>query len=308
MLRQKLGSIIALAFLIFLVAYTVANRELLEPLLNVSVPILIAITTIKIAQIFINGLFTKVTLDAFDKPISHKESAYIALLSSLGNYFGPLLGGMGVRAAYLKKQHGFALTHFVGTLYGYYLVNFFITALIGLIGAAIVYQTAGVYSLVIILLFLGIMVSTGILFFLKVPKISGFEKRRYIGKVYKRLNQISEGWEILASNKILFGKLLAVGLALFMVGLATAYFEFQALHINVGVGALLLYTTLGALSLLVSFTPGAIGIRESIYFIFSSVLLISNSQVLQLAAIDRGISLSVLLIAYIYLQFIQKRR
>lgn len=307
MLKQKAGSIVALLFLIFLISYTVANREMLTPLLEVSLPAVCFIALIKVTQIFFSGLFTKITLDAFDKPISHRESAYIALLSSLGNYFGPLLGGMGVRATYLKRKYDFSFTHFVGTLYGYYLITFFTTALIGLLGCWLVYDESKIYSPAVVFTFLGIMLATGILFIVKVPKIAGLNEKKYTGKLYKRFNQVSEGWTILTSSKRLFAKLLLVGFGSLCIGLLTTYIEFKALGLSLTLGALLLYTTLGSVSVLVSFTPGAIGIRETIYIISSSVLMLSNNEILQLAAVDRGVALSVLVLAYIYLQFFGRK-
>lgn len=307
-IKRQLGSILAFAFLIFLLLYLASNRELLTPLLEVPIELIIILAMVKLAQIFINGFFTKITLNAFNKPISQKESAYIALLSSLGNYFGPLLGGFGVRAAYLKKKYDFAFTHFVGTTYGYYLVSFFTSAVVGLASLAVIYNRSHIYSAPATFGLLFVAISTGILFFLKVPKKQELLQKKYVGRFYKRLLQINEGWEILISHKRLFGKMLGLGFIMLVVGFITSWIEFIALDIPYTVEGLLLYSTLGGLSLLISFTPGAIGIRETIYVITSSVLMISNSEILQLAALDRSVSLAVLSLTYIYLQFISKVR
>lgn len=304
---KKIGRLLALLFLLFLIAYALTNKEAFKPLTEIPLILVVLIGLLKVVVIFINGLYTKITLDAFDKPISHKESSYIALLSSLGNYFGPILGGMGVRATYLKTKHGFALTHFVGTLYGYYLISFFTVSIIGLVGLWLVYSQNDVYSITVFAAFSIVTLSTGALFFIKIPKTNKYKKYKFANITYKRLKQLSEGWEVLAQNSSLLFRLLILGFCTIIIAIITAYLEFIALDLPITFGGLLLYATLGAFSILVSFTPGAIGIRESIYIFSSDILNLSNAQILQLAAIDRGVALLILVLSYIYLQFLQKR-
>lgn len=306
MLKKKFGSIFAILFLLFLVGYTFANKEILKPLLSASLPLVFVVALMKIAQIFINGLYTKFTLDAFKKTITYKESSYIAMISSLGNYFGPLLGGMGVRATYLKKKHSLSVAHFVGTLYGYYLITFFTTALIGLAGCALVYFEQDAYSWIVILSFMAVMVATGVLFFVKVPKTDRYKNRKYLGSIYAKLMQVNEGWEYIINHKGLLTKLLVLGFSMLVISFATSFLEFEILGLDKTLGGLLVYTAIGGMSLLVSVTPGAIGVRESLYIFSASILLLTNAEILQLASIDRGISLAVLMVTYVYLQFTKR--
>jgi uncharacterized protein (TIRG00374 family) len=303
MLKNSLGRILAYGFLAFLVYYVATNPDLLKPLLEVSPIVIILIGLLKLILMLINGLFTKLTLEAFDISISQKESAYISLLSSLGNYFGPLLGGMGVRAAYLKQKYGFAITHFAGTIYGYYLVTFFTTALIGLISLWVINAQTGASSSVVTAALVAITSATGVLLIIRLPQNSQLSNKRYLGWIYRRLSQVNEGWEKLLSHPGLIGRLLLLSLVVFLIGLGIVYLEFLALGLSVSTAALVLYAVLGSLSVLVSFTPGAIGIREAVYVFSAGVLALTNSQILQVAAIDRGTAVMVLLLSYVYLQF-----
>jgi uncharacterized membrane protein YbhN (UPF0104 family) len=303
--KKNIGNIFALIFLIFLVLYLYHNKEILDSLLNLSIGTLVLITILKIFTLIINGSFTKITLEGFGKRISHKESTYISLISTIGNYFGPLLGGAGIRAAYLKKKHGFALTHFAGTLYGYYLMSFFVSAIIGLLGMILLYIFYGSFSLVLTLGFVLVIFMSITLTAINVPKNKNI-KNKFFVKFYKRLLQVDEGWDTLRNSPKLMFRLLGNNLLIIIVSIIITFVEFNALGINITFPSLLLYSALGTLSLLVSFTPGAIRIKEAIFIFSSSTLMISNSDIIKVAVLDRGITLVILLISYMYLQFLSK--
>lgn len=308
MLKNNIGRILAYSFLAFLVFYVAANPNLLKPLLEVSPTIIILISMLKVGLMLVNGLFTKLTLEVFGITISHKESSYISLISSLGNYFGPLLGGMGVRAAYLKNKYGLALTHFAGTLYGYYLVTFFSTAIVGLVSLWFIYRQTGVSSPVVAVILLAVVALTGLLLVIRLPNSSRFSEKKYIGTIYRRLSQVNEGWEKLLSHKGLIGRLLLLSLIVFVIGLLVVYLEFLALGFDVRFVPLVLYAVLGSLSVLVSFTPGAIGVKEAVYVFSASVILLSPGDILQLAALDRSITIGTLILSYLYLQYTHKEK
>lgn len=309
MLKNNIGRILGYVFLAFLVYYLYSNQELLEPLKSISLLSIIGISILKITLLLANGLFTKITLEAFEIKISHRESAYISLLSSLGNYFGPLLGGMGVRAGYLKKKYGLALTHFAGTIYGYYLITFFSIALIGLLSTAAIYYQSSSSSFLVTLSLLTVFATTGLLMLLRVKINSQTNNNKtIIDKIRKRVSQVNEGWLILSNKKGLLTKLLALSMLVFLIGLFVNYVEFKILKLNTYLWPLILYSVIGSLSILLSFTPGAIGIRESLYLLSTGVLMVTSENIIQLAAIDRGISILVLAICFVFLQLVTKNK
>ena len=52
---------------------------------------------------------------------------------------------------------------------------------------------------------------------------------------------------------------------------------------------MLLYNCLAGVSLLISLTPGALGIREGIFFLTAEVLGISGEGIMQLALLEWGV-------------------
>src|SRR5690606_5319970 len=84
----------------------------------------------------------------------------------------------------------------------------------------------------------------------------------------------------------------------FIISGAIVWLEFWAVGVHIGFIPLALYVTLSALSLLVSITPSAIGIREAIFIFSGSLLGLTNAQILQVAVIDRGVTFAVMFATY----------
>lgn len=263
---------------------------------------LLAMAVIRLLLVIANGIFTVITLEAFQKRVGFREAAYIALINTIGNYFGPVLGGTGLRAVYLKKRHGFPISTFVGTVYAYYLVLFFATPILGLIGLYFIKINRGEFSWTVFAVFAISATITGLMLLVR----KDFGQPRGNNRLIARFSDAWRSWLTIAQKPNLIRNIFLLALSLFVVETLLFYLEFILLGIPVGLPSLLVYSCLGVLSMLVNITPGAIGIRESIYIFSASVLGITNGQIVQLAALDRGITILVLALAYAYVQISKK--
>ncbi|GAB4158310.1 MAG: hypothetical protein Fur003_2110 [Candidatus Dojkabacteria bacterium] len=81
------------------------------------------------------------------------------------------------------------------------------------------------------------------------------------------------------------------------------YALFQILNITPSLAELVLYSALSDISLLLSLTPGSLGIREAIFLFSSTLLGASSQQILNVSVIDRGITLILLFALFIYTLF-----
>jgi uncharacterized protein (TIRG00374 family) len=123
--------------------------------------------------------------------------------------------------------------------------------------------------------------------------------RKAPAKVAKIIYDIEDGWQLLKSKKGLFKKLVVLASLSFLTQFFISYIEFRAIGADVGLVSLALYTALVVVSLLVSFTPGAIGIRETMLIIVSATIGITNEQILQVAVIDRGVTFILLFVLFL---------
>lgn len=301
-LLKYLKIVITIAVLGFFVYYFINNKEDLLKVLSVPILPLVGIMISYSIVFYLNGVFIKVILKTFKKKISLIESFYVSVISSLGNYFLPMRGGAVIRSVYLKKNFEFPYEYFVSTLYGYYIIVFLVNAFVGLISLVVISMKYGITSIPLYLFFGGLFVAMLVLSFVKFPvkKIKG-SKNKVIDKVLSVIKNILEGWNMIVENKRLLISLIVITLVALVAGIALFYFEFRALSIDASIMNVILYNCLSGVSLLVSITPGSLGIREGIFSITSDILGIGNEQIMQLALLDRGVSVIVLVVLFVVL-------
>lgn len=299
-LLKYLKIVITIAVLGFFVYYFINNKEDLLKVLSVPILPLVGIMISYSIVFYLNGVFIKVILQTFKKKISLIEAFYVSVISSLGNYFLPMRGGAVIRSVYLKKNFEFPYEYFVSTLYGYYIIVFLVNAFVGLISLVVISMKYGITSIPLYLFFGGLFVAMLVLSFVKFPvkKIKG-SKNKVIDKVLSVIKNILEGWNMIVENKRLLISLIVITLVALVAGIALFYFEFRALSIDASIMNVILYNCLSGVSLLVSITPGSLGIREGIFSITSDILGISNEQIMQLALLDRGVSVIVLVVLFV---------
>lgn len=305
-LLKYLKIVITIAVLGFFVYYFINNKEDLLKVLSVPILPLVGIMISYSIVFYLNGVFIKVILKTFKKKISLIESFYVSVISSLGNYFLPMRGGAVIRSVYLKKNFEFPYEYFVSTLYGYYIIVFLVNAFVGLISLVVISIKYGVTSIPLYLFFGGLFVAMLVLSFVKFPvkKIKG-SKNKVLDKVLSVIKNILEGWNMIVENKRLLISLIVITLVALVAGIALFYFEFRALSIDASIMNVILYNCLSGVSLLVSITPGSLGIREGVFSITSDILGISNEQIMQLALLDRGVSVIVLVVLFVVLWVIK---
>jgi uncharacterized membrane protein YbhN (UPF0104 family) len=127
---------LSLSVVVFVLAvfvwYGATHREIFTALGHVALWTIIVIAILRLFRFFLNGLFTKVTAEAFTDKFTIRESYMISIITAVGNFFGPLFGGLGLRALYLKKFHNLPISKFTSTLVGYYLIMFMVNSLLAI--------------------------------------------------------------------------------------------------------------------------------------------------------------------------------
>ncbi len=299
--------LITLLIVVFFIYYFFQNQEDFLFVLSTPIKYLIMIAIPFGILVLLDGIFIKVILKSFDETISVLESFYVSNISYLGNYFLPMRGGAVIRSVYLKKNFNFPYTYFVSTLYGFYIIVFLVNALVGLLALLVIQFKYDVVSIPLYIFF-------GLLFFFmllltvfKFPTDKIKEgKYKVVNKILNIIKDIFNGWNIIISNKKLLYSLIFITIAKFLISAFLFFVEFTALGIGKNFINILLYNCLSGVSLLVSLTPGSLGIREGIFVITSDILGISNEQVMQLALLDRGVVVITLVVLFIILYVLQR--
>lgn len=252
---------------------------------------------IQFLRILLTGLFTKLTLQAFEKKITISETNYLSIVTTAGNFFGPLLGGTSIRAVYLKNKHKFQYSKFMSTLYGYYLITFTTYSLIGMLALSVVYvQFGSLDGMKLVGLFLLATFSAGTIA-LSLPTKYGYMLSgiRIMKLLRKQIVTAVDGWGLIRKHPGLVHRLIILSVAVLGVASLESLVLYRLFSTDVFLPSVILYTALGAFSMLISITPGAIGIKEGFYLLISSTLLLDNTQVIQMATVDRSVTFIILI-------------
>jgi uncharacterized protein (TIRG00374 family) len=302
MLRKRASLLITLTVVAVFLIYFLANRGKFEALLHVNVLFLLLIALADLSTIFANGLFIRFIMKPFDKHISLKESSYVSMISSVGNFFAPVGSGFGFRAVYLKKKHGLGYSDYVATLYGNYVIVFLINSFFALLALYMLRHSAGRGYFTLVVLFGGMFVVSLLLSVIRVPRLKKDPdlRNKHLNFVTRSLISMAAGWNRIISNKLLLGRLITVTVFNFLISIVIAKLEISALHFSISFPALLLFSVLGSLSLFINITPANLGVKEAIYLFSSTVIGLSAPQILSIALIDRGVLFVVLFSLWLY--------
>lgn len=296
-LKRYLSPIITIIILGLFTLYLYRNPEIINELLSTSPIYILLIMIVYLSIFYIEGIFILITLQIFDRKISQIESFFLATISRIGNYLLPMRAGALFRATYLKKKYNFRYANFLSTLYGYYIIFFLTNSLLAifvLLGKSIGTQNI---SYPLLLFFIFIVIGMLLLIFLRFPFKKFLRgKIKFVEKIVSILDQFIDGWDLIVKNKRAFLMLILVAFGNIFLNMIVVYVEFSAIQKIPSILDIILYTCISGVSLLISITPGSLGIREGAFLLTSESIGLSPDEIMRLAFLDRGVMFVLLLL------------
>lgn len=309
LIKRYTSILLTTAVLAIFIWYGLTHKEIFSDLTSIALWAMALIVIGKLINIWTTGIFTKWTVEAFTDTLGHKESFVVAVLTAIGNILGPLFGGLGIRAVYLKKFHNLDYSKFTATLIGYYLIMFLFNSLLAIAG--ILLLPANNQTGFLLLVFGGWFVAFFVLMFFKLPKrerLAKLERNKILRIIIKITYDIEAGWRLMISNRVLLIQMLVLAVANLAALYFVNYIEFVALGITVTPAAMMLYTAIVQASMLLSITPGAVGLREAVLLVLAGTLGITNAEIVQVAILDRGIWFVLLAVLFVIIRLPMFRR
>lgn len=307
-IKKYLSPIVTVIVLLLFGVYLYKNPQIIDELLSTNIIYITLVMLVYLMIFFLEGLFILVSLKIFEKDISKKESYFLATVSRIGNYLLPMRAGAIFRATYLKKKYSFSYSNFLSTLYGYYIIIFFTNALVALIVLFFKNSLYSISSPVLSIFFLVIVLVMLILIFLRFPFEKIIKRKNgFIFKVLSFLDRFIKGWDLIVKERKAFLMLLFIALGNIFLNIVVAFIEFNAIGKLVNLLDVILYTCISGVSLLISITPGSLGIREGAFIITSKSIGLSEVEIMKLAFLDRGIMFVLLLLCLIVVLFFDKK-
>lgn len=305
--KKYLSTIITLSILVVFGIYLFRNPEIVSQLLQINPIYMVLLILLYLLIIFVESLFILLTLNVFSKGISLKEGFYITLLSRIGNYLLPMRAGAIFRATYLKKKYNFKYTNFLSTLYGYYIIFFLTNSLLALVVLLLKWRLYSQVHTPLTIFLLSVSLSMFFLVFFRIPFQKILQKG---GDIFKKIGNLSNnfisGWRLILRKKGLFLKLIILATLNILLNIVVVYIEFLSIDVVGNILDTTLYTTLSGLSLLISITPGSLGIREGIFLLTSNSIGLTEHEIFQIAILDRGVMFVLLLSSLLFISLFVK--
>ncbi len=308
---RKISSVaVFLACALFLYSYVRNNLADFTKISEISLPYVLLIGCVCLAMLVVNGFFLKVLTISFGIDLHFFEYFSISIITSIGNIFLPMKGGAGFRAVYLKSRYNFDYSYFLSSLAANYLVVFGVTSAAALGFLALFYFDSGVFSFPAAMVFLAVGAGTAWAAFFPPHTLEWIP----FGWARERANQVLSGWHIMRkSRKTVMDLCYLTALNLCLASAGT-WLEFAAFHMKdpygngIGFVQAAIFTAIGTLSFLVSITPAALGIKESLLMFSSRFLGIAPSQALAVSLLDRSLNVVVLCLFFSFaLIYINKK-
>ncbi len=304
MTRKKVLSTLITVLILAIFAHYIFNHpNVLAPLSTIPLWMIVIIAAMKVCALLVRALFFRVLLQPFNKNLKIQDGFFASFITTFGNFFLPMQSGAGLRALYFKRLFSFPYTKFLSTLSGIFILTFFVNSILGITSLLVLYRPNEPTIDILLGFFVFLLLTTVFLGTIRIKtaqSISHYISRLTIVKpVMTHIENILQGWATITENPLRLVQLsilILVDITFLFVG---TFLELNAINVHIGLLSLILYLTVTSITILINITPGAIGIKEGLLIIFSSVIGLTNDQVLQVAVIDRGILFLTLLVLFL---------
>jgi len=224
------------------------------------------------------------------KPITFLESLSLSVLSTALNLFLPLQGGMAVRALYLKRWHRFPYTSFLAILFGSQVLMLLVCSLVAAAAVflAALRESAEELSLVAV----GVLLSLGAAILAVCwPQMS--PRGHWL---LDKLAAVTVGWHRLRTEPRFLARLTGLSALQLISQVISFWTACEALGIHLRGADALLVGTFGALTSLLTLTPGNLGIYEAAVAFVGAHVAINPFDSIMASLLARAVLLVLLLV------------
>ena len=281
---QWLTLLIFIAALLGIALYLNANPDLIELLGNILWWQAILLIVLRLLFLGLNGYFLKIFARLFNVKLAVWEWFGLAFVTTMGNYLTPFSGGMLVRATYLKVRHAFPYAQFISLLAASYLLTFWVAGVLGLVAVLQLGAVTGGETLLLIF-FAVLVTAVTLIFFLPTFKLPSQ------WRIIKIVNEMLVGWGKIRTNSGLLLRLGSINLVSMLLNGLAFWLAFHALDISVSFPKALLISLSAVFSVVLTITPGNLGIREAIIGLTGELIGIGVGEGLIVALLIRASTL-----------------
>jgi uncharacterized membrane protein YbhN (UPF0104 family) len=286
--KNVLPYLLTIAALAIFAFYLYHNAEQYQALLALTPTVIFSLLGLTLLFTFTNGLINYLFYRGLGVPLTLNEAIGLAAINTLANQL-PFAGGMVSKGVYLKQRYQLTYTRYFSATTALYLCFVAANGLMGLL--LLLYHWLVHQSSTPIILWLGFAAMTSTILWLWIPLDVKWIPKKWQGALSKVLN----GWQVLSQNWPLVAQLVTVQLLMTILFATRLWIAFTAISQEVRLSQCLLFASATILTRLVSISPGSLGIREGIVAAMAALLGIAPSLSVVAVALDRLISLFLII-------------
>jgi uncharacterized protein (TIRG00374 family) len=279
-----LSVILTLGVIFALVKYLLDNKEMFDSLHHLNYSHLLILVLLYFLFILVLSYLNKSIINKLDPNISTQE---IVSLQFVNNFLNKILpkGGVAFRAMYLKNHYHLSYSYFLASFTGLVVVNLASQALVSLGSIYLIYLKTGLVNWIIVFGFLVILFGS---FFVMIFKPAVSPSNNWILRSARRL---VEGWKLVVDDPKDLLLFIIISMIVLLVDAFNMYIVFYALETPIQYSAALLLSSISIILSYINITPDGLGFREGIYIYISSIIAITETQILFGSLVQRAVSL-----------------
>ena len=283
--KRLLQLVIQIAVLGYIVYYIFSRRAELSRLWNID---RIDVATV-LVLIFVANIVRSYQLcyiaGNLDSKIPFLESSYITMGSTLLNYLPMNLGTI-IKAKFLKKHCSLKYARFISVMGVTILITIFSGGLLGLVSTIISKPSFDTNNILLIGFFIISISIPVFLLYIPASVISGKP-----GYVRTAIRDFILGFELIRKNGRCVLVLFLFSTTLLLLAALRLWICFKALNTPITIFGSIMFAVVSNVLLIVSITPGSIGLREVLIGAIAQFTGLSFERGLFAASLDRVFSL-----------------
>lgn len=257
--------------------------------ISIEHPWLLVLTIpVVILSILSSGAINEIAIEPHGVKVTRKELFGLASINRFTNQFAPSYVAASVRAVYFKKQHNVSYAKFSSSFAVSNVLQLVISGVLAIVAYALVsfsdFQFQGIAAIAITLAILLVAM------FLPMGPFSRLLTslyRRFPNKPLERLSVLPEEFAKVRSHKGLLLRLVGWILTMVISSGVLVWLIYASLGASINPLSALFIGALGSWGLVLSITPGGLGIREGIMAFAAHLLGIDVTTTIVVALIMR---------------------
>lgn|GEM_PF-6106879 len=291
--RQRRWAALLIPLLTLLILVYVGRQHLgeLDRLAAASPQAIAAMLVVFVLSRIVHALVVTISLAKLDHTVGLGEMYLLTHIMSYTNLVLPRMG-LSAPALYLKHRHGVSYATCSSLLLPGLVLHVVSIGLVGLACQALLHVSqAGRADLRITALFAAVL-AAGVLATVARVRIPD----RWNGRIAGFFRRLMDAWGTLGSSWSLLGGILMLRVALIALNAVRLFIAFRAVGADVTFVGVFVSSLLAELTMIVSFTPAGLGLREAVVAFSAYMLNCTPATALSAAVLDR-IVMTVCIIA-----------